>query len=145
MLPQLISLPFSIPNAYEGFAKVHGILSVNEIGLTLEFEVKDGLVGVLKSGVKVVQVPINEIASVDLQRFWLFTRIVIRTKSMAILSQVPQSKAGKVAVWSIGFQNRELAERLVSSLKSKVMERELDYLSQEIHQLEDTGVYHNAS
>lgn len=53
-----ISLPFSISNAYQGFAKAGGILAATDRELVLELEVKDGLVGVLKSS-NVVKIPID--------------------------------------------------------------------------------------
>lgn len=137
MLSQSVCLPFSIPNLYEGFAQAHGIVKASEVGLTLEFEVKDGLLGVLRSGVKEVQIPIDEIASVDLSFFWFLTRLVIKTRSMALLSKVPQSKAGQVALWSMGPKNREIAQRLVSDLRLRMTEKEAERLNQVIHQLGD--------
>jgi hypothetical protein len=140
MLSQSVSLPFSIVNAYEGLAQVNGIVRVSEAGLVIEFEVKDGLLGVLRSGVKEVLIPIDELASLDMQRFWLFTRLIIRARSLVTLNQIPQSKSGQAVLWSVGGRNREIAERLIQDLRLKMIERESDRLNQEIRQLDDPDV-----
>lgn len=138
-MPQFISLPFSIANVYQGFAEANGIAKASEAGLLLEFQVKDGLMGVLKSRIKEVQIPINEIFSVELQVIWFVTRLIIRTKSMAILSDVPGNKAGQIALW-IARKDREVARELVSVLRLTMTQKELDSLNQEIGQLGNGGI-----
>ncbi|WP_414587834.1 hypothetical protein [Scytonema sp. PCC 10023] len=138
-MPQFISLPFSIANVYQGFAEANGIAKANEAGLILEFQVKDGLMGVFKSPIKEVQIPINEIFSVELQVIWFVTRLIIRTKSIAILSDVPGSKAGQIALW-IARKDRQVARELVSVLRLSMTQKELDSLNQEIAQLGDAGI-----
>ena len=87
--PQFISLPFKIPDAYKGFAEASGIEKASRAGLILEFEIKDGLFGVLRSGVRDVRNPLSDIASVNLQKGWFRTKLVVRVKSLSALSEVP--------------------------------------------------------
>jgi hypothetical protein len=67
MMLQVINLPFSIPHPYQGFATANGIAKASIAGLILEFEVKDCFVGLLRSGIIVVQIPIHQLSYVDLR------------------------------------------------------------------------------
>ncbi|GAB1537534.1 hypothetical protein NUACC21_01790 [Scytonema sp. NUACC21] len=135
-MPQFISLPFSMMNVYQGFAEANGIAKASEAGLLLEFQIKDGLVGVLKSDIKEVTIPIQEIFSVELQVIWFITRLIIRTKSMVTVSDVPGNKAGQITLW-IAPKHRQVARELVTTLKLSMAEKELDGLKEEIAQLSD--------
>jgi hypothetical protein len=139
MLPQFVSLPFSIPDVYQGFAEAGGIIKASKAGLILEFEVKDALVGMLKSGINEVQIPTNEISFIDLKAGWFRTRLIIRTRSMATLGNIPGSKPGQIAL-RIARKDRDIAKRLVSVLMMSMAERELDSLNKEMHQFGDGGV-----
>lgn len=55
------SLPFKA-SAYDGWADVEGLVSVEKDSLVLELETKDGLFGVLRSGVKEVRLAFSDLA-----------------------------------------------------------------------------------
>ena len=57
---------------------------------------------------------------------------------MALLTNVPQSKAGQVALW-IGRKDQEIAERFILLVRSSMVEKELNRLNQEIHELGEAG------
>ena len=44
------SIPVRFPEIYEGFADAEGVLRISSDALTLEFQVKDNILGVMKSG-----------------------------------------------------------------------------------------------
>jgi hypothetical protein len=90
MLPQFTSLPFLIPEVYAGFAEVQGIMRVDENTLMLEFEIRDSLVGMLKSGVKEIRIPISEIVSVTLNKGWFKISFIIRTQKLSSLGDLPK-------------------------------------------------------
>jgi hypothetical protein len=121
------SLPFFIPKVYEGLAKAHGIARITRAGLTLEFEVKDGFVGVLKSALREVVIPLDDLQLVELRTGWFKSRLFIRTRRMATLQKVPGNHAGGVEL-GVSRQDRNLAEALVSVLRLNLSERELEKL-----------------
>lgn len=125
MEPQ--SLPFSIPNVYEGFATAHGIARMTSAGLTLEFEVKDGIVGMIKSGVREVQIPMDDLHLLELRKGWLRTRLFIRTRRMTAVDRVPGNRAGTIEL-RVAREDRPIAEALVSLVMLKLSERELEKL-----------------
>jgi len=125
MVPQ--SLPFSIPKLYEGFATAHGIARMTSSGLTLEFEVKDGIVGMIKSGVREVQIAIDDLHVLELRKGWLRTRLFIRTRRMTAVTRIPGNRAGVIEL-RVAREDRHIAETLVSLLMLKLSERELEKL-----------------
>ena len=127
MLLESISLPFSIPNVYQGLAEAKGIVRTTEAGLSLEFEVKDGVVGLLKSGINEVRLDIDELSRVDLHTGWFRTRLSIRTRSMTALSSIPGNEAGQIQL-QIARKDRILAKGLASTLMLRLTEKELTRL-----------------
>lgn len=125
----LPSLPFSIPNVYEGLANARGIARVASSELILEFEVKDGLLGMFKSGVREVRIPFDDLADLELRKGWFSTRVCIRTRSMGAASQIPGSEGGRTLL-HVAREDRRIAEVLVSTLLLNLSERELARLSQ---------------
>ena len=124
---ELPSLPFFIPNVYEGLATANGMARITEAGLTLEFEVKDGIVGMLKSGIREVLLPIDDLHRLELRKSWLKTRLFIRTHRMAAVSRIPGNHAGGIEL-GVARQDRQIAEALVSVMMLKLSERELERL-----------------
>ena len=59
------SIPVRFPQIYEGFANAEGVLSISSDALTLEFQVKDNILGVMKSGVRTAVIPFDRIDEVD--------------------------------------------------------------------------------
>ena len=127
---ELPSLPFFIPKVYEGFATANGMARVTRDGLALEFEVKDGFVGMLKSGVREVQIPLDDLQQLELRKGWLTTRLVIKTRRMAVVSKLPGKHTGGIEL-GVARQDRKIAEALVSMLLLNLSERELEKLGRD--------------
>lgn len=124
----LPSLPFTIPNVYEGLATAKGLARMTAAGLTLEFEVKDGFVGVIKSGVREVHIANDDLHQLDLRAGWFSTRLFIRARSMAVLSRLPGSEAGAIEL-RVARHDRATARALVSTMMLRLSERDLERLA----------------
>ena len=61
------SLPFRFPDTLEGPVRSGGILCAEADGLVLEFQTRDGLFGVIKSGVRTVALSFDRMDEVRLQ------------------------------------------------------------------------------
>jgi hypothetical protein len=116
--------PFSFPEVYQGLASGGGIATANTAGLTLEFQVKDGFFGVIKSGVRKVEIPIAELESVVFKQGWFRNRLLIKVRSMTTLAAVPGSDTGRVEL-SVARRDRLSARALASLLMLSVSERNL--------------------
>jgi hypothetical protein len=117
-------IPFSFPDVYQGLATGSGLVTATTSGLTLEYQVKDGFFGVLKSGVQRVEIPLNELNSVDLKEGWFRNRLFIKVKSMTTLADVPGSETGQVEL-RVARRDALSARSLASLLMLRLSERKL--------------------
>ena len=65
---------------------MRGLLRLNADDLILEFEIKDNVFGVLKSGAKDVRIRFGDIESIDLRVGRFSTALVIRTSTLSALA-----------------------------------------------------------
>jgi hypothetical protein len=123
-------IPFSFPDVYQGLATGGGLASATNAGLTLEFQVKDGFFGVIKSGIQKVVIPVSELHSVAFKQGWFRRRLVIRVKSMSALANVPGNDTGQVEL-RVARRDIATAQALVSILMLGLSERKLSELGRQ--------------
>ena len=104
------SIPVKFPEIYEGFADAEGVLRISPDALTLEYRIKDNLIGVVKSGVSTAVIPFDHIDEVDFRSKFLWTSLNIRVDSMQIVGDVPGAKQGMVKLKIPRRYKREAAE-----------------------------------
>jgi hypothetical protein len=131
MLTESISLPFDLPGVYQGLAEGRGMLRAHRDGLILEFQVKDSIFGMLTSDVKEVTLPIEEIASLELRKGWIRTRITIRTTSLKTLSAVIGSQGAEITL-RVSRKHRALAEELASMLNLRLCALDLKKMEESL-------------
>jgi len=119
MLSEPIAIAFSIKKVHQGLSKLEGIVKVSETGLILEYEIET--LGLLRSRVKELRVPLPEIESIRLKKNWFTARLIVRTKSLRALQGIPGSKQGHV-ILLVRRSDRKKAEELVSLLMLYVSE-----------------------
>jgi predicted Ser/Thr protein kinase len=95
-----VRVPFTIDDVYGGLARADGILRFDGRELTLEFQVKDDVVGYVASGVKIVAVPLSEVVSLEWVPGWFGrkTRLELRADTLHTLRDVPRSERGIVGL-----------------------------------------------
>ena len=64
------TLPFQIPSLYSDLAYADGLLSIEGETLALEIQTKDSIIGLLKSNVKEIHIPIADLADVTFKSKW---------------------------------------------------------------------------
>ena len=89
------TVPFTIRNVFEGFAETEGILSVDGTDLKLEFQTTDAVVGLLKSGVREVRLPLDGVEEIAFRKGWFGCSLVVRVAGMRGGSKVPNFKHGE--------------------------------------------------
>ena len=117
-------VPFSFPDVYQGLAEGGGIATATTAGLTLEFQVKDALVGMIKSEIRKVAIPISELHSITLKQSWFRNRLLIKVRSMTTLAGVPGSDTGQVEL-RVARTDAATAQALVSILMLSLSEKKL--------------------
>src|ERR1019366_979128 len=96
MPDQSITLTFTVPDLFAGFAEGKGLAKASPSELVLEFVVKDTVVDLFKSGMKEIRIPRSEVNVVRFKRDWFGAKVHIRLKSMKWLAAWPGGEKGKV-------------------------------------------------
>src|SRR5262245_50017888 len=92
------AVPFRCEELYGGLADCHGLIRLDGKDLCIEFQIKDAVVGVLKSDVKEVRIPTRELAAVRLEQAWfgLFTKLVFQASRLESVQDVPGMSQGRL-------------------------------------------------
>ena len=121
------SIPVKFPEIYEGFADAEGVLRISSDALTLEYQVKDNLIGVVKSGVSTAVIPFDHIDEVDFRSKFLWTSLNIRVDSMQIVGDVPGAKQGTIRL-KIPRRYKREAEEIAHEASIRSSQSKLDRL-----------------
>lgn len=125
------SIPFEIPNVNHGFVIVKGLFHIKDEEVVLEFDERDGFVGVMKSDLKVVTVPFSEVDSITLIKKLFKTNIEINANSMKSFQNVPGAEQGRI-VMKISRKDRQRAESILSNARLKLSEYKLKKMDEDI-------------
>lgn len=117
-------VPFTIPSIGMGLQAMSGIIHAQGDTLRIEYEVKDGLVGLFRSGPKELSLPVARLAGVSFRRSLLRAKLEIRTRSLKDLAGIPGSEAGSILL-NINRRDRSMAERLASTVSLRISEYNL--------------------
>ncbi len=94
-----------------------GMLHFDCDQLRLEYQIVDGILGVLRSGVKHVSISLADLASIEMAGGWLRShRIVLQARRMEAVRDVPGMSQGRVELL-VARSDREVARRLVGGLR----------------------------
>ncbi|MBK9163914.1 MAG: hypothetical protein IPM21_08375 [Acidobacteria bacterium] len=118
------SVPFKTETNH-GLTSVNGIAKFSSAGVVLEFEAK--LFGIIGGGVKEVRLPIAEIMDIRFRKgfFKRGAKIVIRTQTMAVLSELP-NQDGKLTLklakddWERGRSAVEEIDRSLAEYRAEL-------------------------
>ena len=118
---QRLHVPFTFDDVYGGWARADGILRFDGRELTLEFQVKDNVVGYMASGVKTVSVPLADVISLKLVSGWLGWNpmLELRTDKLLTLRDIP-GRAGGVVRLAIARSDLELARQMAEVVHAAI-------------------------
>jgi hypothetical protein len=113
------TVPFTVEQL-GGLVKCEGLLRDEGEHVVLEFQSKDAVAGMLKSGVRELRVPISDLAAVSLHKGWLgmgLTGVTIELQAhrLETLQDVPGMSQGAVRL-NVARKDRAAAERFVEEL-----------------------------
>jgi len=110
------TIPFTMDNPLV-FAETEGILSFDETGLKFEFRTSDAVLGLVKSDIREVRIPVDSIEEITFRkRFLSGGSIIVRVSEMRSAADLPAFKEGEVEL-SIDRKRREAAANFVSSVQ----------------------------
>ena len=111
------SLPFSIPIC-AGLARADGLVRLEGASLVLEFQVQDRALGIWKSDLRELRIPISEVERLNLKTGWIGRpRLCVQTETMRVSRQVPGSQHG---TFELMIENDHVlaARHLISTIET---------------------------
>jgi hypothetical protein len=91
------SVPFSIKKVYRGLAECRGMIWLESQQLVIELETRDGIFGVLRSGVKTIAIQYSELESVSFRKgFFRGGKLCICARRMSTLANIPGQREAEV-------------------------------------------------
>jgi len=119
-----MSVPFSVDGVMTSFADLNGIARVEESGLVLEFQVKDNVFGILKTQPREIRIPFLELAEITARRGWFGSVLVVRTRTLSALADVPGSDGAEIRL-RCRRRHRDAAQELASQASMRMVTRDL--------------------
>ena len=119
------TVPFIIPEINSGFQQAEGLLKLSKDKLELEFEVKDAILGVIKSGVKDVAIPFSDLKSISFKKGWFSAKIILEATSMKAFRDLPGTELATCTL-KVKRKHRDDAQSLISQARLQLSEFKLD-------------------
>jgi hypothetical protein len=129
-----ISVPFKIKKVFEGLAEANGIIALEKEQIKIEFQTKDSIFGVIKSAVKDVVVPLNEIKEIILKKSFFKNNLIIRLSRLSTSAKIPNQDPGEIRLL-IDKEHAAEAAAFVSRIKLAVAEYNVKTLTDERYKL----------
>jgi hypothetical protein len=119
----VVPFKFKTGRFYDFVAEGRGLLKDEGEYLTLEFQQQDVWLGIFKSAVEWIRVPVNEVVSLELTKGWLSdyslsAPLILQTTNLQLLDDMPAASQGRVQL-KIARKDMEAAERFVEDFHSR--------------------------
>jgi hypothetical protein len=116
------SVAVTLENSWAGLASNTGLLRLEGDSLVLEFETKDGVLQLLKSGVKRIALPLTEVEACQWKPGWFGGKIELSVRSLAALDGIAGAAQGRVTL-GVSRKDRDKAFGLVASVELALAHR----------------------
>ena len=127
-------VPFS-SEAYEGLADVKGLVRFENDILYLEFQTQDAFLGVVKSQMKQIQIPVRDVVLVDLEGRFRH-HLILQVRRLDLVADLPKSEGGHIKL-RINRRHRPAAGDLISEIKLRLSELRYNQVVEEGQSFEE--------
>jgi len=114
-----VSLLVTNGEVYGGFAEAQGILRLEQNDLKLEYQIEDGILGIIRTGVKKASIPLSEVATIRVKRGRRKIGLTIQASRWSALAEVPGTKAGQVTL-HVSSKHKASIGPFIEQLKLKL-------------------------
>ena len=118
------SVPFKV-DEYEGFATSHGIVFFVEDTIVVQYETKDAVFGVVKSGLKEIEIPLDVVEEVSFDAGLFRNKLTIVVNDMDYCVDIPGGDANRISL-PIKKKYADNAEDFVSAILLRATELNRD-------------------
>ncbi len=124
-MEKYLAVPFSVDNVYEGFAEIDGLIRIDNEKLILEYQTKDAIFGVVKSGVKNISLKYSDILMIEFKKGFFSSKITITTSNFIADKIFPKSQSNEL-VLVVKKKHKEPAMQIVSLVNMRNAESRLN-------------------
>ncbi len=137
MLQYLDPVPFAI-DSHMGFSETQGMLSCDGENLLIEFRVVDALVGMLKTSMATVKVPLGDVRSITYQKRFLGLTacIMLSSRNQRALASLPESRMGTIRL-AVKRADRDIAATFCQAVQETAMRYRSQMLMDNLARLEE--------
>jgi hypothetical protein len=128
------TLSFHTADSFGGLAETSGILSLEGDSLVLEFEMKDALMGVIRTGPRTVRLPVTDLAEVGLRLGWFQQRLVLRSRNLRVFADLP-GRDGAELVLYCRRRDRVTMQHVYAAVQERLTSASLKRLDAEAERL----------
>lgn len=102
-----------------GMTETSGMIRLEDDHLILEYQTVDAVLGVIKTGVKTVQIPINQLASARIEQKLWSAELVLKGKTMRAFNNAPGAARGQLRV-KLNRQSLTAANDLIDNINTQL-------------------------
>ena len=121
------SIPFESVDYNHGLKLAKGLLKVSGDGIELEYREQDSFVGVIKSDLRTIHIPYEDLEAIEFEKGWFSAKILLKTSSMALLEKLPGNEQGTCTL-KVKRKHRDEAQNTISKARIALSEQKLDQL-----------------
>lgn len=114
-----LHLPFSINDDNTGLTEVDGMLHPEESDLKLEFQMKDGVLGIVKGKAKSIRIDYKEVGDATFKSSFWGTSLTLHLNSLEILSKIPFTQGNRIKL-RIKRRDREMGQAVQVFIEEKL-------------------------
>lgn len=123
-------LPIRQDDQYMGMAELSGLLRVEKEHVVLEYSLKDEVLGMFNSDLKVLKIPLLSIDDIKVKKKWFSVRFIIYLNRLPKTDKSLHLKENTIS-FIVKKSELEKAESIRSSLMLRISEEKLQRLEDE--------------
>lgn len=123
-------------DAYGGLGEVRGIARLDPNGLVLQYQMRDAVLGVLRTATQTTLIPSPTIVGCDYRAgfLWLLPWIDLRVSDLGPVENIPSREGGRLRL-RFAFADRRAARALVTGIQARRAEFRLTHFESELERM----------
>ena len=120
---QPFSIPIKLADSFEGFAESKGLLSIKDENILIQYQTKDAILGVVKSGLTEVKIPLANLLEISYKKSLFGNKLILKVNDLKIIAELPECDNNEVSL-SIARKDIDDAIDFVRAIKLDMSEKE---------------------
>ena len=117
------SLAVRMYDSFEGLAETSGLLKLKNDALHIQFQTKDAIVGMLKSDLMEIEIPLNHVEEIGYKKSIFGNKLLITVDDLRLIERLPNNENNKITL-GVSREDFEKAVDLVRAIRLDMSEKE---------------------